>query len=113
MIKEMHRHAGPLVIDEQGIALRGVLLHHLVMPGGVAGTPEIMTWIGRELGPETYIDLMAQYHPAGRVTDAEHPEINRCVSRSELEQAIEVLYSAGLTRLDREPTSSCGRGLSF
>lgn len=67
-IKEMHRQVGLLVVDEQGIALRGVLLRHLIMPGGVAGTPEIMNWVGRELGPETYVNLMAQYHPAGRST---------------------------------------------
>jgi len=103
-IKEMHRQVGPLVIDEQGIALRGVLLRHLVMPGGVAGTREITNWIGRELGSETYVNLMAQYHPAGRVSDTAYPEINRCVSPSELEQAIDAFHSAGLTRLDREPT---------
>ena len=102
-IKEMHRQVGPLVVDEQGIALRGVLLRHLIMPGGVAGTEDIMNWIGRELGPKTYVNLMAQYHAAGRVGDAEYPEINRCVSPSELEQAIEAFHSAGLTRLDREP----------
>ncbi|HYB76867.1 MAG TPA: radical SAM protein [Candidatus Bathyarchaeia archaeon] len=103
-IKEMHRQVGPLVVDEHGIARRGVLLRHLIMPGGVAGTKEIMNWIGRELGPETYVNLMVQYHPAGRVVDTEYPEINRCVSPSELEQAIEAFHSAGLTRLDREPT---------
>lgn len=102
-IKEMHRQVGPLVIDEQGIALRGVLLRHLIMPGGVAGTREIMNWIGRELGPETYVNLMAQYHPAGRVAGTEYPEINRCVSPSELEQAVDAFRSAGLTRLDRKP----------
>jgi putative pyruvate formate lyase activating enzyme len=103
-IKEMHRQVGPLVVDEQGIALRGVLLRHLIMPGGVAGTEDIMNWIGRELGPETYVNLMAQYHAAARVGDTEYPEINRCVSPSELVQAIEAFHSAGLTRLDREPT---------
>ena len=103
-IKEMHRQVGPLAVDEEGIALRGVLLRHLIMPGGLAGTEEIMNWIGRELGPETYVNLMAQYHPAGRVADTEYPEINRCVSPSELERAIGAFHSAGLTRLDREPT---------
>jgi putative pyruvate formate lyase activating enzyme len=103
-IKEMRRQVGPLVIDDQGIALRGVLLRHLIMPSEVAGTQEIIDWIGRELGPETYVNLMAQYHPAGRVSDTECPEINRCVSPSEVEQAIDAFHSAGLGRLDREPT---------
>jgi putative pyruvate formate lyase activating enzyme len=102
-IKEMHRQVGPLVTDEQGVALRGVLLRHLIMPGCVAGTPEIMNWISRELGPETYVNLMVQYHPACRVTEKQYPEINRCISPSELEQAVGAFRSAGLDRLDHEP----------
>jgi putative pyruvate formate lyase activating enzyme len=70
----------------------------------VAGTEEIMNWIGRKLDPETYVNLMAQYHSAGRVADTEYPEINRCVSSSEVERAIGKFHSAALTRLDREPT---------
>ena len=73
------------------------------MPGSVAGTPEIMNWIRRELGPETYVNLMAQYHPACRVTEEQYPEINRCIRRSELEQAVDAFRSAGLSRLDHEP----------
>lgn len=99
-IKEMHRQVGPLVTDEHGVALRGVLLRHLVMPGGVAGTPEIMQWIARELGADTYVNLMAQYHPACRVGDTEYPEINRCVTRSEFRQAADSFQAAGLVRLD-------------
>jgi putative pyruvate formate lyase activating enzyme len=102
-IKEMHRQVGTLVIDEQGVALRGVLLRHLIMPGGVAGTPEIMNWISRELGPETYVNLMAQYRPACRVTEKPYPEINRWISPSELEHAVDAFRSAGLSRLDHEP----------
>jgi putative pyruvate formate lyase activating enzyme len=102
-IKEMHRQVGSLVTDEQGITLRGVLLRHLVLPGGVAGTSEIMNWIARELGSDTYINLLAQYHPAGRVSGTKYPEINRPVSPSELEQAVGAFRSAGLSRLDREP----------
>ncbi len=63
-IKEMHRQVGPLVIDAHGVALRGVLLRHLIMPGGVAGTQEIMNWIGCELGTGAYVNLMAQYQAA-------------------------------------------------
>ena len=99
-IKEMHRQVGPLVTDEHGIAMRGVLLRHLVMPGGVAGTPEIMQWIARELGCGTYVNLMAQYHPAWRVSETEYPEINRCITRSEFRQALDWFHAAGLVRLD-------------
>jgi putative pyruvate formate lyase activating enzyme len=60
----MHRQVGPLVTDEHGVALRGVVLRHLIMPGGVAGTPEIMQWIARKPAADTYVNLTAQYHPA-------------------------------------------------
>ena len=102
-IREMHRQVGPLIIDEQGVTLHCVLLRHLIMPSGVAGTPEVMNWISRELGPETYVNLMAQYHPACRVTEKQYPEINRCINPSELAQAVGAFHSAGLSRLDREP----------
>lgn len=99
-IKEMHRQVGSLVSDEHGIALRGVLLRHLVMPGGVAGTPEIMQWIVCELGPGTYVNVMAQYHPACRVDETEYPEINRCITGIEFRKALDDFRSAGLVRLD-------------
>jgi uncharacterized Fe-S radical SAM superfamily protein PflX len=60
----------------------------------------------RELGPETYVNLMAQYHPACRVAETEYPEINRCISPSELEQAVDAFRSAGLSRLDHSQRSS-------
>ena len=101
-IKEMHRQVGALVTDEQGVALRGVLLRHLIMPGEAAGTPEIMNWVRRELGPETYVNLMAQYRPAGRVAQTEYPEINRSISPRELGLAVNAFRLAGLSRLDRE-----------
>ncbi len=99
-IKEMHRQVGPLVTDEHGVALRGVLLRHLVMPGSVAGTPEIMRWIARELGVDTHVNVMAQYHPACRVSETEYQEIDRCITRNEFQQAIQAFYAAGLVRLD-------------
>jgi len=101
-IKEMHRQVGPLVTDEDGIAMRGVLLRHLVMPGGVAGTPEIMQWIARELGADTYVNLMAQYHPACRVSEIEYPEIDRCITQSEFRQVLDSFHAAGLVRLDSD-----------
>ncbi|HXE91485.1 MAG TPA: radical SAM protein [Terriglobales bacterium] len=99
-IQEMHRQVGPLVLDENGLALRGVLLRHLVMPGDVAGTRQIMQWIAQELGPETYVNVMAQYYPAGKVTDSEHAEINRAITREEFGAALAAAGEAGLPRLD-------------
>jgi len=98
----MYRQVGPLVTDEHGVAMRGVLLRHLVMPSGVAGTSEIMQWIARELGPETYVNLMAQYHPACHVTATTYPEIDRCTTVSEFRQALNDFHAAGLHRLDHD-----------
>ena len=99
-IKEMHRQVGPLVLDENRLALRGVLLRHLVMPGDIAGTREILRWIARELGPDTYVNVMPQYYPAGKVNDKEHAEINRCITLEEFQDALEAASEAGLHRLD-------------
>jgi putative pyruvate formate lyase activating enzyme len=105
-IKEMYRQVGSLATDEQGVALRGVLLRHLVMPGDVAGTPEILQWIACELGPGTYVNLMAQYHPACHVTAAQYAEIDRCITKSEFRRAIEWFYAVGLFRLDPDASDS-------
>jgi len=99
-IKEMHRQVGPLVVDENGLALRGVILRHLVMPGEIAGTHEILHWIARELGPDTYVNIMPQYYPAGKVSGKEHAEINRCITLQEFEDALETASEAGLRHLD-------------
>ncbi|MFQ5696565.1 MAG: radical SAM protein [Terriglobia bacterium] len=104
-IQAMHGQVGDLVLDQNGLALRGVLLRHLVMPGGIAGTPHIMRWIARELGPHTYVNLMAQYHPAGKVSLQQYGEINRCLTPAEFEEALAAARAAGLRRLDpRAPT---------
>jgi len=99
-IKEMHRQVGDLVMDERGVAKRGLLIRHLVMPGNVAGTREVMRWIAQELSPNTYVNVMPQYYPAGKVSRREHAEINRRVSPSEYEKALEEAWAAGLKRLD-------------
>ena len=99
-IKAMHRQVGPLVFDENGLARRGVLLRHLVMPGGIAGTREIMEWIARELGPDTYVNVMGQYYPAGKVSAKEYVEISRPITSAEYREAVENARAAGLGRLD-------------
>lgn len=62
-IKEMHRQVGDLKLDEVGIASRGLLIRHLVMPNELCGTKEMMEWISTELGKDTYVNIMAQYRP--------------------------------------------------
>ena len=99
-IKEMHRQVGELKFDESGLAKRGVLVRHLVMPGDIAGTQEITKFLADEVSPHTYVNLMAQYYPAGRVTGEKFSEINRRITRPELAEAIEAAREAGLYRFD-------------
>ncbi len=104
-IREMHRQVGPLIKDRQGIARRGVLLRHLIMPNGVAGTAQIMQWLAAEISPDTYVNLMTQYRPAGRVTGNDYQQICRRISYQELEEALQAFSAAGLHRLDSRPSS--------
>ena len=99
-IKEMHRQVGELVFDEEGLARRGLLIRHLVMPDDIAGTQEVARWIARELSPNTYVNFMAQYYPAGKVSAREFAEINRRISPEEYELALDAARRAGLKRLD-------------
>ena len=100
VIKMMHDQVGDLMFDEHGLALRGVLLRHLVMPGGICGTREIMEWAARELGPDTYVNVMAQYYPAGKVSGSQYVQINRRISGDEFAEALATARAAGLRRLD-------------
>jgi putative pyruvate formate lyase activating enzyme len=97
-IKEMHRQVGNLVIAQNGLARRGLLIRHLVMPEDVAGTRAVMRWIADELSPETYVNVMAQYYPAGKVSRSDHAEINRRVTPAEFERAVDAAWQAGLKR---------------
>ena len=107
-IKEMYRQVGNLVIDDNGLARRGLLVRHLVMPEEVAGTRAVMQWIADELSPETYVNIMAQYHPAGKVSRSDHAEINRRVTPAEYERALDAAWRAGLKRLDSQRPSPSG-----
>lgn len=97
-LKEMYRQVGELQLDARGVATRGLIVRHLVMPGGLAGTVEIMRFIAEELSPRTYVNLMDQYYPAFRT--GEFPEINRRVNRQEFREAVETARTSGLTRVE-------------
>jgi len=97
-LKEMHRQVGDLVWDDDGIAQRGLLVRHLVLPNGLAGTPEVMRFLAEEISKNTYVNVMAQYHPCYRAH--EFPEINRRPTIQEYQDAVQVALDAGLTRLD-------------
>ena len=103
-IGEMHRQVGPLVFNEEGLATRGLLIRHLVMPGMLDETRAILAWIVQELGSDTYVNLMDQYYPAGKVTADTYSEIDRHLEASEFAEAQAIARELGLTRLDeREP----------
>ena len=106
-VKEMHRQVGELVMGENGLAKRGLIVRHLIMPGNIAGTREVIRWIAGELSPTTYVNVMAQYYPAGKVSRADYEEINRRVTACEYEEALGEAWRAGLLRLDpRRPAFS-------
>jgi len=99
-IKEMHKQVGDLMFDENGIALRGLLVRHLVMPGCVDETRQIARFLAEEVSRHTFINIMAQYYPAGLVNAMSYPEINRRITRREYEEAVKVASEAGLYRFD-------------
>ncbi|KAF0221559.1 MAG: putative pyruvate formate lyase activating [Geobacteraceae bacterium] len=97
-LREMHRQVGTLVLDEQGIAVRGLLVRHLVLPEGLAGTRRVMGFIARELTPDTYVNIMDQYRPCFKAGD--HPPLNRRITRHEFDEAVAIAQEEGLRRLD-------------
>jgi putative pyruvate formate lyase activating enzyme len=97
-ILEMHRQVGHLVVDEYGIALRGVMIRHLVLPGNLAGTDRFVKWAAERLGPEIYVNIMAQYLPPHRAS--RHWEFNRRLTPREFAQALAWAREAGLVNLD-------------
>lgn len=97
-ITEMHRQVGNVLVDEDGIALRGLMIRHLVLPGNIAGTDRFVKWVAGTLGPATYVNIMAQYRPMHRARL--YPEIDRRITQREYAQALQWAREAGLTSLD-------------
>ncbi len=97
-VLEMHRQVGDLELDERGIARRGLLVRHLVLPGGLAGTEEVLAFLAEEVSPDTYVNVMDQYHPCYRARD--HEPLDRRLSREEWREALRIAGRAGLRRLD-------------
>lgn len=98
----MHRQVGVLCVDEHGLALRGVLVRHLVMPGLLEDTAEILRWLAEELSPDTFVNVMDQYRPAWKArSDPGLAAINRPLRLAEFDRALELARQAGLWRLDQ------------
>jgi putative pyruvate formate lyase activating enzyme len=97
-IKEMHRQVGDLLIDKLGIAEKGLLVRHLVMPNNVANTKEVMTFLAEKISEDTYVNVMDQYHPCGKAML--DPTINRRLTTKEYVEAVRLTREAGIRRMD-------------
>jgi len=97
-VKEMHRQVGDLVLDDRGIATRGLLVRHLVLPENISGTDRVLRYLAEEISSETYVNLMDQYRPCYRAD--EHPPLDRPLSIREYQRALDWAAQAGLRRLD-------------
>jgi putative pyruvate formate lyase activating enzyme len=100
---EMHRQVGDLELDDRGIARRGLLVRHLVMPGGLAGTREVMRFIAQKVSPRTYVNVMSQYRPCGRAHEVSGLEA--ALSADEYRWAVREAIAEGITRLDQRQAS--------
>jgi putative pyruvate formate lyase activating enzyme len=97
-LKEMHRQVGDLVTDEAGVARRGVLLRHLVLPHGLAGTRQVMRFIAKEISINTYVNIMPQYQPCGRANAI--TELSQHLAQKDFNMALEEAMEEGIERLD-------------
>jgi putative pyruvate formate lyase activating enzyme len=97
-IREMHRQVGDLVTDKRGIAIRGLLVRHLVLPEGISGTAGVVKFIAEEISRNTYINIMDQYHPCYKAFDK--PPLDRRITLGEYSEALELATAAGLRRID-------------
>jgi putative pyruvate formate lyase activating enzyme len=100
---EMHRQVGDLELDDRGIARRGLLVRHLVMPGGLAGTREVMRFIAQQVSSRTYVNVMSQYRPCGRAHEVSGLEA--ALSADEYRRAVREAIAEGITRLDQRQAS--------
>jgi putative pyruvate formate lyase activating enzyme len=98
-VKEMQRQVGELQLDGEGIAQRGLLVRHLVLPGHLAGTEQVLAFLAREISRESYINIMDQYHPCYRAAD--NPPLDRELTAAEYEEALRLAEKYGLKRLDQ------------
>jgi len=98
-VKEMYRQVGDLQIDKSGVATRGLLVRHLVLPNGLAGTEKIVRFLADEISTNTYLNLMDQYRP--EYNAGQYPKLKRPLKRDEFQKAVQFAHQAGLKRLDQ------------
>ena len=98
-LKEMHRQVGDLVMSGDGLAQRGLLVRHLVLPNDISGTEKVLKFIAEEISPETYVNIMDQYRPCYRAGEA--PDLDRAIKDREFDEAFDAARRCGLSRLDK------------
>ena len=100
-LKEMHRQVGDLTMDDREVAQRGLLVRHLVLPDGLAGTAQVVRFLRDEISPNTYINVMAQYRPCYRAHEL--PPLDRSITNQEYAEAVRLAQEAGLRLDERRP----------
>lgn len=98
-VREMHRQVGDLQMGQDGVAQRGLLVRHLVLPNGLAGTKEVLDFLANRISPNTYVNIMAQYHPCYEAYEI--PSLARRISPTEFQEALTLARQAGLGQLDK------------
>jgi len=101
-VREMHRQLGDLVVDDDsGIARRGLLVRHLVLPEGIAGTDRVLAFLAGEISRDTCVNLMDRYRPWHRAD--EYSGIDRPITNAGFREALAAAERLGLTRIDARP----------
>jgi len=96
-VKEMHSQVGDLILDKEGIAKRGLLVRHLVLPNNLAGSEKIFQFLAKEISKNTFLNIMDQYYPTFRAF--EYPEISRRITKDEFKRSISLAKKFGLKRI--------------
>lgn len=97
-VREMHRQVGDLLVSADGLARKGLLVRHLVLPEGLSGTREVMRFLAREVSKDTYVNIMDQYRPAYRAF--EDKRISRRITGKEFNEAVTEALEEGITRIE-------------
>ena len=93
-IKEMYRQKGTLSFDDNGMARKGLLIRHLVLPNGISGSKDAFDFVASEVSPDTYMSVMAQYHTANK--SSQYQELNRKITQEEYNQVLQDFEDSGL-----------------
>ncbi|WP_286974433.1 radical SAM protein [Acetomicrobium sp. UBA5826] len=96
-VKEMHRQVGDLKTDDSGIAVKGLLVRHLVLPNDLAGTEKVMEFLATEISTETFVNIMDQYHPLYKAK--QYPELSRSINRAEFQRAVKIARKHSIHRI--------------